>query len=360
METKFFDSRVGHVLEVADVRGIHPKLRSSGTAQERNPLSSFSCQGRAFKPSYRTTETFKLEADVVGRSIFMSNKESMFLGSNVVPSSAKSNQNFLILDAFEDGYGGMVIKSECLPAEANTFASLLRTSLSHWRLKGKKGVWLKLPIERSELVPVAIKARFIYHHAEPGYVMLTYWIPPGPCLLPSNATHQVGVGGFVVNDNNELLVVQEKHTASAFEGFWKLPTGIIHEDEEIFSGAIREVREETGIDTEFLEVLAFKHAHGAAFGKADLFFICLLKPLSSKIVVDELEIEDAKWMSLNEFMEQTMLQKDDMLTNIMNICVARLCQQYRGLSTAQIVSTYDGKSSSLYFNLANKNEGPCT
>lgn len=27
----------------------------------------------------------------------------------------------------------------------------------------------------------------------------------------------------------QLLVVQEKHTASAFEGFWKLPTGIIHE-----------------------------------------------------------------------------------------------------------------------------------
>ncbi|KAF3787072.1 Nudix hydrolase 8 [Nymphaea thermarum] len=327
--------------------------------------------GRAFKPSYPTTETFKLETDVVGRSIFVPNKESRILGSNGVPSSAKANVNFLKLDAFEDEYGGIIIKSECLPADVNTFVSLLRTSLNHWRLKGKKGVWLKLPIEKSELVPVAIKASiiaketsvhegFIYHHAEPGYVMLTYWIPPGPCLLPSNATHQVGVGGFVVNDNKELLVVQEKHTASAFEGFWKLPTGFILEDEEIFSGAIREVREETGIETEFLEVLAFKHAHGVAFGKADLFFICLLRPLSSEIVVDELEIGDAKWMPLNEFMEQTILQKDDMLTNIMKICIARLGQQYRGLSTAQIVSMYDGKPSSLYFNLANEDEGPCT
>jgi hypothetical protein len=35
-------------------------------------------------------------------------------------------------------------------------------------------------------------------------VMLTYWIPEGPCMLPANASHQVGVGGFVVNDRNEV------------------------------------------------------------------------------------------------------------------------------------------------------------
>jgi hypothetical protein len=34
--------------------------------------------------------------------------------------------------------------------------------------------------------------------------MLTYWIPEGPCMLPTNATHQVGVGGFVINDKNEV------------------------------------------------------------------------------------------------------------------------------------------------------------
>jgi hypothetical protein len=45
---------------------------------------------------------------------------------------------------------------------------------------------------------------FQYHHAERGYVMLTYWIPEGPCMLPANASHQVGVGGFVVNDRNEV------------------------------------------------------------------------------------------------------------------------------------------------------------
>lgn len=34
--------------------------------------------------------------------------------------------------------------------------------------------------------------------------MMTYWIPDGPCMLPENATHQVGVGGFVINELNEV------------------------------------------------------------------------------------------------------------------------------------------------------------
>ncbi|MCH94870.1 nudix hydrolase 8-like, partial [Trifolium medium] len=109
------------------------------------------------------------------------------------------------------------------------FASMLCLSLSHWKKKGKKGVWLKLPLEQSDLVPIAVKEGFQYHHAEPGYVMLTYWIPEGPCMLPANASHQVGIGGFVINDNDEVLVVQEKHCSPATLGLWKIPTGFIHE-----------------------------------------------------------------------------------------------------------------------------------
>lgn len=34
--------------------------------------------------------------------------------------------------------------------------------------------------------------------------MLTYWIPDEPCALPANASHQVGVGGFVMNENGQV------------------------------------------------------------------------------------------------------------------------------------------------------------
>uniref|UniRef100_A0A7N1A9Q3 Nudix hydrolase domain-containing protein n=1 Tax=Kalanchoe fedtschenkoi TaxID=63787 RepID=A0A7N1A9Q3_KALFE len=255
-----------------------------------------------------------------------------------------------VLEAVDDAYEGVVIDSQGLPESAVTFVASLRTSLSHWRTKGKKGVWLKLPKERSGFVPIAVKEGFEYHHAEKGYLMLTYWIPEGPCMLPANASHQVGVGGFVINDRNEVLVVQEKYCSPQFRDCWKLPTGFIHESEEIYAGAVREVKEETGIDTEFVEVIAFRHAHNVAFEKSDLFFICMLRPLSTEINVDDQEIQAAKWMALDEFVQQAIIRSDNMFNKIIGICVATMNRHYCGLAAQTVVSKFDGKSSSLYYN----------
>jgi hypothetical protein len=38
--------------------------------------------------------------------------------------------------------------------------------------------------------------------------MLTYWIPEEASLLPANASHQVGVGGFVINDQMEVRLAR--------------------------------------------------------------------------------------------------------------------------------------------------------
>lgn len=46
---------------------------------------------------------------------------------------------------------------------------------------------------------------FRYHHAEPNYLMLVYWIiPETSCTIPPNASHRVRVGGLVLNDKKEV------------------------------------------------------------------------------------------------------------------------------------------------------------
>ncbi|KAL6225893.1 hypothetical protein ACLB2K_004742 [Fragaria x ananassa] len=57
----------------------------------------------------------------------------------------------------------------------------------------------------------------------------------------------------------EVLVVQEKHCSPSYVCLWKIPTRFILESEEIFTGAVKEVKEETGIDTEFVKVIAFRN-----------------------------------------------------------------------------------------------------
>lgn len=47
---------------------------------------------------------------------------------------------------------------------------------------------------------------FWYHHAEATYLMLVYWIPQTPHTIPSNASHRVGIGALVINDNGEVCI----------------------------------------------------------------------------------------------------------------------------------------------------------
>lgn len=51
-----------------------------------------------------------------------------------------------------------------------------------------------------------------------------------------------------------------------------------------------------------------RHAHKVAFQKSDLFFVCVLRPLSNNIKIDETEIQAAKVRTRNLF-DQRWLAK---------------------------------------------------
>ncbi|KAL0854792.1 hypothetical protein Bca101_059944 [Brassica carinata] len=157
-----------------------------------------------------------------------------------------------------DNYDGVTVTME-EPMDAEVFTARLRTSLSHWRQEGKKGIWIKLPLGLANLVEPAVSEGFRYHHAEPDYLMLVSWISNTPDTIPANASHIVGVGALVLNKNTrEVLVVQEKSGYFKDKNVWKLPTGVVNEGEDICTGVAREVKEETGIVADFVEVLSFR------------------------------------------------------------------------------------------------------
>ncbi|XP_040361827.1 nudix hydrolase 10 [Rosa chinensis] len=215
-----------------------------------------------------------------------------------------------LLPATNDDHGGVIVDMKDA-MEPQAFRALLRASIVQWRLQGKKGVWIKLPIELVNLVEMVVKEGFHYHHAEPHYLMLVYWIPETTNTIPANASHRVGVGAIILNDKNEMLVVQEKSGRLQGTGVWKIPTGIVDEGEDITVAAVREVKEETGIDAEFSE-------------EVGSVFVCMMRPLSFDIQKQDLEIEAAKWISLEEFAAQPVTQKHGLFKCIHELCLAKL------------------------------------
>ncbi|KAK6777007.1 hypothetical protein RDI58_023724 [Solanum bulbocastanum] len=243
--------------------------------------------------------------------------EILYMEKLVFQNGVKKDQ---LLSAVNDYHDGVIVELK-EPMDPNVFQNMLKASLSKWRLQEKKGVWIKLPIELVNLVETAVKEGFWYHHAEPHYLMLVYWIPEAENTIPANASHRVGIGAIVLNDKRELLVVQENSGRLKGTAVWKIPTGIVEEGEDIFEGAIREVKEETGIDTEFMEVLAFRQIHKALFGKSDLFFICMMRPLSFDIQKQDLEIEAAQWMPIEEYAALPFVQKHGLFKYIKDLCL---------------------------------------
>jgi len=66
---------------------------------------------------------------------------------------------------------------------------------------------------------------------------------------------------------------------------------------------MREVFEETGVQTNFEGILAFRDRQTGLFGRSDLYYIALLTPTSSEIAKCEREIAEATWMPISEILE---------------------------------------------------------
>ena len=129
------------------------------------------------------------------------------------------------------------------------FATQLTESLSAWHAEGRKAVWLTVDIKEGDVMGVASAAGFEFHHACGTSATLVKWVSDEDNRVPVFATHQVGVGGVVVDDDNNVLMIQERAGISV--GHWKFPGGLSNAGEDIGDSVVREVFEETGVRTEF-------------------------------------------------------------------------------------------------------------
>lgn len=210
-----------------------------------------------------------------------------------------------LIASTDNPFGGTVVKPEGLNPDPEAFSSQLRHSLGVWRARGLKVVWLEIPIAKAQLIPLAAEAGFVFHHSGEDYLMLVCRLQEG-AFVPRHASHYIGAGGVVFNDKQQLLVVSEKyHQSSTNPPRFKLPGGALHEGEHLVEGVVREVLEETGVQTQFDALVCFRHWHGYRYGKSDIYFVCRLHPLSAEISMQEEEIEHCLWMPVEEYLAHT-------------------------------------------------------
>ncbi|WP_431027675.1 NUDIX domain-containing protein [Lysinibacillus sp. LZ02] len=106
----------------------------------------------------------------------------------------------------------------------------------------------------------------------------------------------LGACGIVENSRGEWLVVKKCY--SGLKGRWSLPAGFVQEGETIDDAAVREIKEETGIDCIVQGLVGFRT--GVIRGEISdnmAILYCTLVDDAQQIIVQEHEISEACWMT---------------------------------------------------------------
>jgi ADP-ribose pyrophosphatase YjhB (NUDIX family) len=107
--------------------------------------------------------------------------------------------------------------------------------------------------------------------------------------------YSFAVGGIVLFNQKVLLV---RRAAGGRVGDWQIPGGLVETNETLFTAVKREISEETGIQAEVKGLVAILNR--ALAGENNTYFIFLLDAITNKIKIDGIEIDDARFCSLDE------------------------------------------------------------
>ena len=295
-----------------------------------------------------------------------------------------SNHATALLDARIDRWDCVhILSSNEIASNRNNidvFKERLSISMDTWKLEQRKAIWLPIPRQHASLIPIAVDAGFHFHHTTEDVLMCLYSMETfhsplhedhgriqTQSNLPGPGSHQVGIGAIVYSScKDKLLVVQEMNGPLKGKGHWKIPTGIITFGEDICDAAIREVREETGLETQFKGIAAIRQAHNVFFHFSDIFLLTVLDVLpideqcedirerTSKDMSDPIpspdhyEVDDVTWLSLNDYLKQPLLSKSPLHRGFNKIIQQVQQNQYPLLQPHQLMSHWRNTPQTLY------------
>ncbi|AHF05853.1 NUDIX domain-containing protein [Desulfitobacterium metallireducens] len=104
----------------------------------------------------------------------------------------------------------------------------------------------------------------------------------------------LGVGGIVWRENKVLLVQRAQNPG---KGNWTIPGGFVDQRERISEAIVRELQEETGLETEPVSLIALRDRPG---NKHDLYMVFILRYIAGELQPELEEVSQIGFFTIEE------------------------------------------------------------
>ena len=101
-----------------------------------------------------------------------------------------------MIETIDNKYDGVIVDSTTLPDKKDEFEKEIVQVLES--LNNKKLLWIKIPVERSEFIPILTNLDFEFHHCDERNLMLIKKLAHNS-IVPATKNFIVGVGAIVFN-----------------------------------------------------------------------------------------------------------------------------------------------------------------
>ncbi|HYK08151.1 MAG TPA: NUDIX hydrolase [Candidatus Eisenbacteria bacterium] len=131
---------------------------------------------------------------------------------------------------------------------------------------------------------------------------------------------EVAVGGFILNDKKEVLLVKRSETDDFLPRLWELPGGGLDFGENPTTGVQRELQEEVGLDIEVGRPLSvdnyFMEKGEEKIHRVEISFLCTMTKPSQQVVLSH-EHSEYTWLSKENLKE---IEMTDYMNGIVKNC----------------------------------------
>lgn len=118
---------------------------------------------------------------------------------------------------------------------------------------------------------------------------------------------EFSAGGIVFNDKGQVLVTQHSQNKH-----WSFPKGLIDPGQTLKEAALREVKEEGGVEAEIQDKVGYSKyvytLHGKKIFKVVTYF--LMKYISGDLKNHDFEVEEAGWYEPADALKQLTFPQD--------------------------------------------------